>query len=234
MCGRVNAESLKTHPARAISQTPPPEGASWCAVCAKKAHVSLTPTTFKGVEAAWLTHLQLHMRRSYIKARAKSVEQYARRLAELGPPTDTSAYTVYEILRPFLLRPGKARTVRANGTRGQVRTLTHLSPALGALPQTVGALRDLAKVLQSWETITQRNLAQEYCKPEQVISIIQQVPDTDAYIRHLARSGLLPLGAMFHPNTFARAKADPALRGLFAGSHEYWRGTASQLNIVTD
>jgi hypothetical protein len=70
-----------------------------------------------------------------------------------------------------------------------------------------------------------------------VLDVMLQVPDAEAYVRHLAGRGFTALGAMFHPNVLARAKKDPALRGAFAAygtGAAYWERTKDQLHVITD
>lgn len=223
-CGRLTMEHLRLHSATQISADIPT--GKLCTSCVKKSGVLIEPTT-----AAWVEVLRHYLRRSRIKVDNNSIEQLAALLAEEGSPDEVAAREVFEEVQQLLLKPtwsGNHRHLSAT------YSLPHLKEALTKLPLNTGALTRVATTVRAWRTITNRKLNTENFRSERVIEIMLQIPSPEPYIRHLNARGLPHLAAMFHPNTLERAKKEPTLRGLFAGSNTYWDNTASQLNIISD
>jgi hypothetical protein len=152
------------------------------------------------------------------------------RLADVGTPSDPEAVAVYEQLRTLLLTP---RFRRRNGR--STLQITHLREALDALPPDAAVLRQVAETMRLWQKITGRSVKQDRFQADRVIKTMLEVPEPEAYIRHLDAQGLPHFAAMFHPNTLERARKAPALRGVFdARNTEYWQQLRGQLNVVED
>lgn len=235
LCGRVNVEHLRTHPAAAITALAPAPEASVCAVCGKKSgHVAQVVAVPDGVTRAWIGFLKRYLLRAHITLADDTVRLLAERLADVGSPDDQDARDVFDQVRSVLLRPMRISSKRRDGRAVTLHTIPHLKEALNALPPKTGALQKVATAMRCWRAITRRDPSGEKFSVQRVVETMLQVPSVEQYITHLNGEGLPNLAAMFHPNTLARAKRDTALRGLFAGSPEYWSQTEGQLNIITD
>lgn len=231
-CGKVNAEHLRDTPAVQIASDVS-VGENICTTCAKKTGKSAAYAIDDGPTLAWFGYLRRHLTHVRAKVADATVEELARLLAEVGPPNDPVAVEVFEQVRTILLRPhhSKQRKIKREYT---VITIPHLKGALAKLPPKTGALQRIAATLRIWRTVTRDDPSRQNFHADRVVETMLQIPDPEAYIKHLYARGLPALAAMFHPNTLARAKKDTALRGAFAGSNEYWDNTADQLNIVSD
>jgi hypothetical protein len=163
---------------------------------------------------------------SRIRVADVTIEKLAVLLAEVGPPGAFESTAVYDQVQLLLLKP--------SWSRNKIASLPHLKAALELLPPKTGALQRVADTVRAYRNITHRNLNTDNFHADRVVEVLLQIPTPEPYIRHLNSRGLTHLAAMFHPNTLERAKKDPTLRGLFAGSNEYWDRTTSQLNIVSD
>lgn len=228
LCGRVNVEHLRLRPATKIHGEPPEEGR--CVSCAKKAGLVMARSHPDPTTAAWIGLLQLHLRRARIhQAPTTAIEHLAELLAEVGSPGSAEGCDVFEQSALLLLKPTWVRA----GNRTIV-TLPHLKATLALLPLKSGALLRVANTVRDWRTITQRDLTTDNFRTDRVVATMLQLPVAAPYIQHLHSRGLSHLAAVFHPNTLERAKHHPTLRGLFAGSTEYWEHTESQLNIIRD
>lgn len=235
MCGRINVEHLRETPAEKIVTTLPSD-AIVCTTCGKKTHLAPAPVSGQdAIIGAWLGHLRRHLTRVHLKVSEANLQLLAERLAEVGPPDTKEAQDVFEQVRILLLTPHFSRVQSARGRTTTVRTLPHLKEALSKLPPTTKALARVAATLRMWRNITQRDPSADRFRADRVIEVMLQLPPgAEAYIQHLHAREFSHLSSMFHPNTLERSKKDTALRGLFAGSTEYWNQSEDQLNIVTD
>ncbi len=239
LCGRVNAEHLRSNPALEIRHQAPADGVH-CRTCTRKSGGVIRTTTavpsLDATGAEWVGLLRRHLARTHLNVPDRHLEALARRLNEVGPVTATEAQDVFAQVCALFLTPSVFRGARrADGRAAKsVRGLPHLKGALALIPTTNGALTTLAGIVRIWREVTRRDPANERFNAERVIETMLQVPNAEAYIRHLHARELSHLAAMFHPNTLERARKDPALRGMFGGSTEYWQHTAVDLNIITD
>lgn len=237
LCGRLNVEHLREASAAALQlqSSRPSMDQQLCATCGKKSGATIAaPTAPNEIAAAWRLHLGLYLQRAHVRTSSAVVALLADRLAEIGPPTDAEAQAIFNQVRCLLLRPLTQRRARRDGRATTTRTLPHVKAALEAIPARHGALRDIATTVRTWHEITQRPIEVESFHPVRVVTTMVQVPAPAPYIRHLVSRGLVALAVVFHPNTLERARKDPALRGLFAGSVDYWNRTSDQLRIVRD
>ncbi len=182
----------------------------------------------------WLGYMMRHLESSHLPKRSVHAEKRQQELATLadllstiGEPDDPKAQVIYEQMRFLFLTPFR---VGSNGK--SFVTLPALAESLPMLQQP-NALLKISTALLAWRSVTGQKTTGR-CDVAQVVAIMLSVPDPMAYVQHLKSRGIEALAAMFHPNTFARAKRDTALRGVFAGSGAYWQATENQLNIVTD
>lgn len=146
---------------------------------------------------------------------------FAGLLALVGTKKDEEAQVAHNILKYLLLVPQRTPRIR---------------PALEAIPPTRGGVLRIVWAAQAFVRVTGRTLEQDYVKVDQVIKVMAQVSDPEAYVKHVSRqSGLFKLGVIFHPGTLESAKK--VLRGAFAappGEPSYWERTEGQLNIIRD
>lgn len=228
LCGRLNVEHLRQGAATKISDDTPAPGKAekFCLYCARKAGISLSPPHADPCVGAWIGLLKIKLRHTHIRVADSVIEQLATLLAEVGPPGSFEGSEVFEQVQQLLLKP--------SWTRNKIASLPHLKAALALLAVTTGSLQRVADTVRAYRSITNRSLVLDNFHADRVIEIILQIPTPEPYIRHLNSRGLTHFAAMFHPNTLERARKDPTLRGLFAGSNEYWDRTTSQLNIVSD
>lgn len=238
ICGRVNIEHLRQSPAIKIGGEPVQGEGAVCTTCGRKTRYA--PPAAQSVAdanaALWLGHLRRHVTRVHVRAAKGTLEALAARLSLVGSPDTPEGLEVFEQVRVLLLTPVAQRTarLRRDGNHTVIMTLPHLKAALKALPPTRDAILHVTRALRSYRNITHRDPTADRFKADRVIETMLQIPAPDQYITHLNERGLPYLAAMFHPNTLDRAKKEPALRGLFAGSNEYWDNTADQLRIVSD
>jgi hypothetical protein len=181
----------------------------------------------------WLGLISRHL----LAVRAKLAEDgrraLAARLAEIGSPEDVAAREVWVEMQQFLLAPWRCSRHNGNGRSYTTTTLPCVDMALAIVaPGTQGLLR-LAGALRTFRTVTGVTSYGRY-HADQVVQAVLEIPDIEAYVRHLKGRGLDSLAAVFHPNTLARARREPALRGVFAGTGAYWEATKDQLNIVEE
>jgi hypothetical protein len=234
-CGRVNVEDLRAAPARRIADTLPPEAqADACATCLKLARngrngAALPP----GGAGAWLGYVRAHLRRVHATAGEADLRAVAEAMAEVGPPDDPAARDAFAQVRTLLLTPVVTRTRDKAGRARRVAVIHGLHAALALLPPRSGRLAAVVAAMRCWRAITKRADPGHF-KPAQVLDVMLQVPDAEAYVRHLAGRGFEALGVVFHPNVLARAKVDPALRGMFGTGGAYWARTKDQLVIVKE
>ena len=233
-CGTVTFDYLRTNPAKRISSTPPPEGANICGSCNRGLTPADTVTVGKhplGAQAAaWLALLNKHLIRVRVQVKAADKRDLAMRLASVGATSDPAAGAVYEQIKALLLTPRRHR--RRDGVT--VMKIMHLRKALDKLPPSAKALQHVAESMQLWRRITGRDIGSgEHFRPDTVIESMLEVPAPEAYIHHLHSKGLSNLALMFHPNTLEKRKSDPAVRGVFGGSTEYWKQTTEQLAAQT-
>lgn len=232
LCGTVTVEHLRDHPASSIVQAPPADG-DFCQSCRKKAGV-LAESVGTGPIAEWSGHLRRHLTRVRARAADATIQELSELLAEVGSPDSQEAREVFDQVRVLLLTPMRRTARAANGRTLTFVTLPYLKDTIAKLPPRVGALAKIATALRCWRTITHRDPTADRFRPDRVVEVMLQLPTPEPYIQHLVSRGLPHLAAMFHPNTLERAKKETALRGLFAGTNDYWNETASQLNIVTE
>lgn len=241
MCGRVNIEHLRESPAIKIAGAPvDEEGAGFieiCGTCARKTNFDYqppAPAVGDATQAAWMGHLRRHLTRVHVRVADATVQELASRLAEVGAPESEEAREVFDQIRVLLLTPTFKRVKGPKGRTTTLTTLPHLKETLKKLPPRRGILIQIAAALRTWRLITHRDPTADRFRSDRVIETMLQIPSPEAYIKHLNSRGLPHLAAMFHPNTLARAKNEASLRGLFAGSNEYWDNSTAQLNIVRD
>jgi len=228
VCGVLNVQDLKEHPPSAIErELAPVNRTAVCRVCAKALGLPRLNGP-KGVQAAWFGFLKRHLERKFVRASDRDLITLAGLLAEVGKPDEPEAQEIFRQMQTLLLTPHR---VSVGG--GRMVTITAIRDALGALQAVPDALRKISAALSTWRRITQRGDLDKF-KPAQVIAVMLQLPDVEAYVRHLKARGLEHLAAVSHPNTLERAKKDPGLRGTFSGSPDFWQSTQSQLHIVEE
>lgn len=234
-CGRIDTHHLRRFPAAAITDLPDADGRI-CKACGREARY-VKPPMIGGdaIAAAWTGLISRHLTHSRIKVSEHSVSMLAVKLAEIGSPSEPEARELFTQLQVILLKPTWIRKTNALGRTTQAPTLPGLKESLEAIGNTPGALRTVAQALSAWQAATGRDLHTEKFNAARVMGTMLQIPDPARYVAHLLTSRLVPtLAAMFHPNTLERAKRDTALRGMFAGSSQYWDSTSSQLHIIRD
>lgn len=200
-----------------------------CRTCTNKLGVVIppAPSAPKGVAGQWQGFIQRHLRLVGLRAQAGDVEALAALLAEQGPPAGDNE--TWQAVRDLLLAPHYVKD--ATGRRRA--TLLGLHNAVAAL-QAPGALPRVTRALQAWRATTGRTVTHDRCNSGQVVQVMLLVPDVAPYVQHLKGRGLEHLAAVFHPNTFERAKRDANLRGLFASSGAYWDANQDRIRVVTD
>jgi len=184
-----------------------------------------------GAMSAWLGYIERHLKRVRATTRREDLLTIAALLAEIGPPDAPAACDVFEQIKVLLLTPVESPWARRH--RKQPIALPSLQAALALLPPRTGRLAVVAAAMRCWRNVMGRQDPGNF-KPDKVIEVMLQIPEPEAYLQHLKTKGFELLGVAFHPNVLARAKQEPALRGLFGGSTDYWNRTADQLNVVTD
>lgn len=228
LCGRMNIEHMRQDCVTRISQELPAlaDEESFCMFCTRKAGIVSPPSHTDPTVNAWIGVLRLRLRHARLRVADVLVEQLAILLAEVGLPTSLQGVDVFAQVQQLLLKP--------TWTRSKVATLPHLKEALSKLPLNSNSLLRIANTISSWQKITHHSLATDNFNAARCIETILQIPTLEPYILHLHSRGLSNFASMFHPNTLERARKDSALRGMFAGSNDYWERTESQLNIVTE
>lgn len=184
-----------------------------------------------GVTGAWLGYLERHLTRVNATADRDDLLTIAALLAEIGSPDDRAACDVCEQVKALLLTPMESPWGRRHRKRPIV--IQSLQAALALLPPRSGKLAAVAASMRCWRSVMGRTDMGHF-RPDKVIEVMLQVPEPEAYLQHLKTKGFESLGVAFHPNVLARAKKEPALRGLFGGGTDYWNRTQDQLNIITD
>lgn len=232
LCGTVTVEHLRESPAQRIERTPPVD-ADFCQNCKRKAGI-VTPSSLAATEAAWMGHLRRHLTRVRVRVAEATLVELAGLLAEVGAPESSAGRDVFDQVRSLLLTPMRRTSRSAAGRTVTVVTLPYLKETIAKLPPRTGALTQIAAALRCYRTITRRDPTTDRFRPDRVVEVMLQLPTPEPYIRHLLDRGLPHLAAMFHPNTLARAKRETALRGLFAGTNDYWTDTSQQLNVITE
>lgn len=234
LCGRLTADTLREAPALDVADQLQPEAyADACKTCRELTGVQQGPSPdATPTEVAWLGFLEKHVGRLHVQASSPALKVLAKMLAEVGPPGSLKAQDVFTQIKTLLLTPINISTVGRRGECRYIRILPCFKDAVDKIPNT-DALLHIANALRCWRKITGLEQS-KISRPDQVISVILQVPTPEPYVRHLNARGLPNLQAMFHPNTLARARNEAALRGVFRGSNDYWTRTTSQLNIVTE
>lgn len=231
LCGTLTVEHLRAQPAIQITEVFP-EGQDLCQSCRRAACVVDPKDSVQGVAGAWVGLLRRHMAHVHVRIAEATLRELANRLAEVGSPDSAEAREVYNQIKSLFLTPLR-RTTKKNGKTLTIVTLPYLTEAVAKLPPNTHALEQIASTLRTWRSITQRDPSIDRCRPDLVVEVMLQLPSKpESYIRHLNARGLPNLAAMFHPNTLQRAKKETSLRGMFAGTTEYWNDTEDQLNII--
>lgn len=210
VCGRLNVEDLRRHPATATGvAVPRGHGRTPCAACAARLSIRLTAPGGPPDVAAWERLVRTRARRAHVTPRDADVRGFAEVLAQVGKPGDAEAVQVFEAVAAVVMRP--VRKTR----RGQQYTVyPGFREALAKIPRgDPGRVRHVALAIESWRRITGRDPAAERCRPDVVVETALAVPNPEAYVRHLAARGLDALAAVYHPNTLRRARGE--LRGMF-------------------
>jgi len=220
-CGTLTTAHLKEQDAREIV-TQLSDDQPACGTC-KRIVESNAPT------AGWLGFIKRYLKHKHCTAPLKDLEAVAALLVEAGPPDDPVALELFEQVKVLLLTPIRIRTE----TGREFRKIVGLRDALALLQPRSGSLAAVAAIFRCWRNVMGRQDPGHF-KIGQVIEGMLQVPEPEAYLQYCKTKGLEPLGVAFHPNVLARARKEPALRGLFGGSGEYWKDTAEQLHIVRD
>lgn len=188
------------------------------------------PAVVDGAVAAWTGYVRAHLRREGLRLAERDVLALAAHLAEVGPPTDAPARAVWEQVRVVLLTPLVKR-----GTDGRsVRTLAGVRAALAKLPPNGGAMTRVAAAMQCWRRVAGRTAALGRYRPDRVVETMLQVPDPEPYVQQLNAQGVHQLARVWHPDTLARARRDPKLHGVFAGTGDYWDQIGGQLDVARD
>jgi len=188
------------------------------------------PSPVPGWDQEWMIKLNLRLQNLRVRVAGETKARLVRLLSELGPPTHPGAGRIFEALSELLLHP---TTWTQRGQR--IRTLPRLREALDQIPPSAVALHQLANTLGTWKVITGLTVNGERFTSKTVVETILVLPeDARPYIQHLAKRQATSLALMFHPNTVARAKREPALRGFFAPPQATWDPTGEVLDLVTD
>lgn len=230
-CTHVTLDDLEQYPATAVHRSAPTAKMlpDLCRVCARKHHVSITSTAapLPAHAAAWLGYLKRHVTHERLTVAQCDLAKLALLLEEVGPPNDCDALQVFAHIRTLMLTPQRYAT-----RRGARRAIPKLQQTLQHLRPNTQALVRIAKAMTCWQTVTGRNVMAERFSPARVVEVILQVPAPAPYIQHLQERGFSHFGAVFHPNTLARAQTEASLRGVFGGSGDYWEQTRGQLQVI--
>ncbi len=230
MCNRIDADDLRKYPAQRIS-VELPQDQDVCVLCAKR--TGITSCSMDPITSAWIVVIRMHLSHIHARLHDKLIIQMAQRLGEVGMPNSYEGKQVFDEIKFLLLRPLRESRRSVTGHCRTISTFPHLKDALEKIPNAQ-ALQQVALAIRAWRNLASSDPSTQRFRPDRVIDTILQIPEPDPYIRHLKARGLHALAAIFHPNTLERAKKDPALRGLFSGSSDYWNATASQLNVITE
>lgn len=238
LCGRINVEHLRQHPAAQIKSVVDPEEQR-CVRCSSKAGLGARAIKdLDTIQAMWVGTLRRHLKARRIKLGDPCLVSLAKLLAEVGPPGTAEAQAVFDQVEWVLLRPTwKKQQTFANIMPTHTRyyaILPHLKDALDKIPPNTKALARIADTVRQWREITRCDPALAKFHSDRVVETILQVQSPEPYIRYFQSRGHPELAFIFHPNTLQRAQKDPALRGLFTGSTDYWDHTEHQLRVLTD
>lgn len=224
-CGTLTAAHLQERPASNVVEQLA-DGQLPCGTCKRLVEMG---SQAGPPAAAWLGFIVRHLKRKHCTAPRQDLEAVAALLVETGPPDDPAALELFEQVKSLLLTPMRVRA----GNGKEYQRLVGLRDALAQLAPRSGSLAAVAAIYRCWRNVMGRQDPGHF-RPDRVIEVMLQVPEPEAYLKHMKARGLEPLGVAFHPNVLARAKKEPALRGLFGGSTDYMKHTADQLNVVTD
>jgi hypothetical protein len=213
VCGVVSVEHIRTNPARAVADRPPPPD-TWdtdpvCLSCIKRLGWTMGKTA-EEIADLWVSKIKMNARRARTKIKLEDAEDFADLLARVGPPGTAAADAIFNEVASVLLRP-----VRSSA-RGQAwSTFPRFREAVALIPPSREKLEHLAATIRAWRQITGRLPDRDKFNTERVIQTMLQVPEPEAYVKRLAEQGMTPLGVVFHPNTLDGARRDPGLRGIF-------------------
>lgn len=219
-CGRVNTSHLQQDPPDEIlTELQPEHLAEACKSCVRSVQGAGIPELRdeSAVVRAWYGHLLRHARRVHARPGVQNLRTLTRLLAEVGAPDNHDAQVVYLNVRDLLIAGGK--------------NAVGLKAALAKMPPSSGKLAQVAQAMEAWRKIVGRRSLGRH-RPDQVIETMLQVPEPEAYVRHLKARGFEQLSAVWHPNVLERARSTPSLRGLFGGGHQYWKETREQLRVI--
>lgn len=228
LCGTLNIEDLRRHPAREIVPgLEPQHRATACRSCLRQCEeASPAPSGGDDATAEWLGYLRLHAKRMHVVSAGRALEDLASMLGGAGRPTDKAAQELYDSIRILMLTPMRV---------GRVRRFHRMREALDLLRAEPDGLIRIGAAMLCWRTVVLNGGVpprEMRWRPDAVIKSMLQVPNPEPYVRHCAAKGLQALGVMWHPNVVARAKRDASLRGVFNGGSAYWDRTKSQLKVI--
>ena len=223
ICGTLTVAHLKEHALSGVVNELSDEQVP-CGSCRRILERGNSPAS------AWIGFIRRHIKHQHCAMPAQDdLDAVAELLIETGPPDDPAAVELFEQIKTLLLTPMRFKTE----TGRERRRIVGLKESLALLAPRSGSLAAVAAIFRCWRTVMGRQDPGHF-RADRVIEGMLQVPEPEAYLQYCKTNGLEPLGVAFHPNVLARAKREPALRGMFGGSGEYWKSTAGQLNIVTD
>lgn len=225
VCGTLTASHLRERAATSVLESLD-DGMLPCGTCKRIVDMG---SQAGSPAAAWLGFISRHLKHKHCTAPRQDLEAVAALLVETGPPDDPHALELFEQVKALLLTPMRVRA----GNGKEYMRLVGLRDALALLAPRSGSLAAVAAIFRCWRNVMGRQDPGRF-RPDRVIEVMLQVPEPEAYLKHMKARGLEPLGVAFHQNVLARAKKEPALRGLFGGSTDYMKQTADQLNVVTD
>ncbi len=241
LCGTITEYDLRMYPAKDIyREAALPAGHVRCMRCTNK----MTPTQIAACLVHennspevndWIGLIRRHLAHKRVSLAKQKVVALAQRLAKIGTPQEPKARIAYERIKALLLTP-RFRRVNSGSYSRNLRVLPEVAQVIELLPlEDEQAMQKVVTTLTLWQKITKRNVAHDNGRPAQIVKTILDVQQPEAYIEHLAGRGIDHLAAVFHPNTFNRAKKETSLRGAFdKDGAEYWEELKGQLNVVSD
>lgn len=146
-----------------------------------------------GTVSEWLVFLRRAARADHIRAPDNHLVRLAGLLAIVGGPDVERARDHFHAIRGLFFR--QARVPRWGKAAGSIPA----DPAMG-LERITACAREYGKVTDV------SRLFRGKIRLDQVVRVMVQIGDAEAYMWHAARSDFLNPHALFHPNTLAAAR----------------------------